>query len=133
ETAERKRREYHRKGFVEHAKCPVKHNTMTIAGKIADDFAQMPDELRMTPCDRDPRVMHRVGSELHAGKACPHIEWLIEYRRERYKASVQRRNAGRIAADEQSRLKREHEALQIELVREQLEERKAKKRGKGGE
>lgn len=128
-TADRQRMLYRRDGFVEHAKCPLRHGIHLMAGQTSKDFTALPASLH-TACDADPRTMTKERGELHATKACPHIEWLIEARREKESKQATKRNAARMAVEKREADKRELEELQLAMAKEQLEERKAKKSAK---
>lgn len=129
-TADKMRLQYRRDGFVEHAKCPLRHGTHLMAGPIAKDFSSMPASLG-EPCAADSRTMVRRGHELHATKACPHIEWLIEARRAKELEQAKKRNANRIAQEQQAAEEAELKRLQLEMAKEQIEERKQSKRTRG--
>ena len=129
-TADRMRLQYRRDGFVEHAKCPLRHGTHLMAGKIAKDFSAMPASMS-EPCDSDPRTLVRRGHELHATDGCPHIEWLIAYRVQKEADQAKKRNANRIAQEKRDAEKAELERLQLEMAKEQIEERKTRKARKG--
>lgn len=127
QTEDKMRMSYRRKGFVEHAKCPLRHGHHLFAGVIAKDFSKMPDDLKNRACDSDPKVMKKVGHDLYAQNACPHIEWLIQSRKE-YKASQDaKRNESRIADEKRKKEAAELQAAQLEMVKEQIEERRARK------
>lgn len=118
-----KRAALHAKGFVEFAKCPIKHGTKQHASK---DFAKMPADLN-GECERDPRVMERRSGDLYALTSCKHIEWLIEYRRAQQADAVAKRSAHTVEAKRREQEERELKAAQAELIKEQLAERKARK------
>ena|ERR1044072_1889188 len=136
-----KRNQLHRKGFVEHAKCPLKHGTRHSSPQSTKEFAQMPTscvlekgkpterhlDIPTSECKHDPKVMTRKDGDLYAGTACPHIEWLIEYRRQQQADAVAKRSAHTVEAKRREQEERELKAAQIELVKEQLAERKARK------
>lgn len=83
--ADRRRAVLHRDGFLEHGRCPILGGTWRKPAFEAD-FDAMPAELRTRACTDDPTVHRVVGS----GKSkrtlerasCPHVEWLIAYRRD---------------------------------------------------
>ncbi len=127
QTEDKMRIAYRRKGFVEHAKCPLRHGTHLIAGKISKDFSKMPDDLKATACDSDPKVMKRVNGDLHASTACVHIEWLIKERIAYKVEQEKRRNSVRIADEKRKAEAAELQAAQLEMVKEQIEERRARK------
>jgi hypothetical protein len=134
DTEQRLRLNQHRKGHVEYAKCPLRHGNVMHAQR---DFAKMPAELK-AQCNADPRPFERRNmqgepaqrgepSDLYAGKACPHIEWLIEHRREQAREEERRRNPHIAAAERDKKLAAELQAAQAELVKEQLAEKRARK------
>lgn len=125
-TVDKMRLQYRRDGFVEHAKCPLRHGTHLMAGVIGKDFSGLPDDLR-NPCAADSRTLVRKGHELHATEACPHIEWLISSRVSKEKAQNEKRNANRIAQEKREAEKIELQAAQLEMVKEQIKERKTKR------
>jgi len=135
DTEQRTRASLHRKGFVEYAKCPIRHGTREFALR---DFSKMPAELA-GQCDRDPRPYERLNysgqpaargepSDLYARVSCPHIEWLIEHRRTQFLAEEAMRNPHLAAAEKAKRQAAELQAAQIELVKEQIEERKTRRK-----
>lgn len=126
ESEIRQRSAYHKKGFVEFAKCPLKHGTRHSSTLATKDFAKMPANLA-TECKHDPKVMERSDGDLYARGACPHIEWLIKARMEKAAKEYAKRNETRAAQEKREVEKRELEAMQLEMAREQLKERKAKK------
>jgi hypothetical protein len=132
---------HHNDGFVEHGKCPLKHGIRYVSPAIENDFAEMPDELQR-PCTDDPVTMTKHPSgrnpdgsakyrfEAHA--SCPHVEWLIKFRREREEELNAQRNAQRVAAEKREAEKRELETIQLEMAREELAARKAKAKDRKG-
>lgn len=142
-TEQRNRAAAHRKGQIEYAKCPIRHGTRQHALR---DFSKMPAHLERE-CPSDPKPYVRLTfdgqpaqrgepGDLHAKQACPHIEWLIAHRAD--EAAKRRAIMNPIAARAESSQAQEAEikALQAELLKEQLAERKQSRRGKkdpGGE
>lgn len=141
QTEINKRSALHRKGYVEHAKCPLKHGTRHSSPQTTKDFSKMPTscvldkgkpterllEIPTVECKHDPKVMSRRDGELYAETACPHIEWLIHFRREQQADAVAKRSAHTAEAKRREQEERELKAAQMELVKEQLAERKARK------
>lgn len=127
-TIQRNRLQYRANGFIEHAKCPVRHGTYLLEGTIAKDFRAIKG-LSHSPCDGDPRTLVKRGDELHATCACPHIEALIEYRVKSEAKAAAKRNKKR--ADEEARAAEDAElkALQLEELRAK---RAAKRAAPGG-
>lgn len=121
-TEQRMRLQYRRDGFIEHAKCPVRHGTYLLDGVIAKDFRAIKG-LNHTPCDSDPRTLIKKGDEIHATNACPHIEALIEHRVKQEAKQAVARNRKRAAEEKLAAEEAELKALQLEKLRE---ERKAK-------
>lgn len=116
----------HKKGFVEYAKCPLKHGTRHSGEVSRKDFAKMPPELE-GECKHDPKVMTRKDGDLYAGKSCQHIEWLITYRRAQAADAYTKRNAHTAEAKRLQQEERDLKAAQTELLREQIAERKTRK------
>lgn len=129
QTAMRKRAELHRDGWIEHAKCPLRHGHDNITPAVSREFAAMPANLR-TRCERDPKVMDRVNGELQALESCQHIEWLITDRVRREAEQNAARNTQRVAEEKRKSEAEALQAAQLEMVKEQLEERRRKKAGK---
>jgi hypothetical protein len=137
ETEQRLRAAYHRKGFVEYAKCPLKHGTRTTSEIARKDFAKMPESLA-GECKYDPKVMDRVGADARAGvkgdlcarESCQHIEWLIKHRVAEAQSAYAKRNAHVAALAKKEAEAQEFQKAQVELVKEQLAERKARKSSK---
>jgi hypothetical protein len=121
-----KRAALHAKGFVEFAKCPLKHGTRHSGEQTRKDFAKMPVE-HEGECKSDPKVMERKDGDLYALSSCKHIEWLIQYRRAQAAEAYAKRNAHTAEAKRREQEERELKAAQVELVKEQLAERKARK------
>ena len=111
-TMDRKRMEYRRDGFVEHAKCPLRHGTHLMAGAIGKDFSALPVDMR-EPCEHDPRTLVKQGHDLHAQNGCVHIEWLIKHRVDKEKAQNAKRNATRVAQEAREAKRRKLEDLQL--------------------
>lgn len=128
-TIERRRLELRRDGFVEHAKCPVRHGTHLAAGPAQRDFQKLITSRDWTPepCAQDPRVMTRRNGDLHAETACAHVEALIAFRRAQETEQANKRNRARIAKEEADAARLKLEAAQLEMVQEQLKEHKAKR------
>src|SRR5262245_712800 len=116
----RRRADLHKKGFVEFAKCPLKHGTRNSSPQSTKDFAKMTDTALVNECNRDPKVMERIDGDLYAGRSCPHIEWLIKFRRERSAAAYEKRNAALVANEKRDKERRELDALELEEKRERL-------------
>jgi hypothetical protein len=127
ETALRIRNEKHMDGWIEHAKCPLRHGHDQLTPAISREFRKMPAELR-DRCEADPKVMSRKDGELHAEHGCPHIEWLIADRVKREAEQNAKRNAQRIREEKRKAEAEALQAAQLEMVKEQIEERKARKR-----
>jgi hypothetical protein len=147
QTAMRLRAEKHVEGWIEHAKCPLRHGHDNLTPAIAREFSKMPKtctvavvndegvetkrtfDVPASRCDSDPKVMSRKDGELHAETACPHIEWLIADRRKRETDQNSKRNKARAAEEKRKDEAQALQAAQLEMVKEQIEERKARKRG----
>lgn len=129
QSALRMRKDKREEGWVEHAKCPIRHGLHNATPALEREFRKMPKDLGQQ-CAADPRVMSRANGELHANESCPHIEWLIESRRATEATQMKKRNAARIREEERKAEADALQAAQMELVKEQIEERKAKKAAK---
>lgn len=129
ETAIRERAALHKKGFVEYAKCPLKHGTRYSSPIATKDFAKMPAHLS-EECRHDPKVMERKDGDLYAKTACPHIEWLITYRREAHAEAYAKRNNARVELEKREERKRELDDLQRAMLEQQLEQAKAARAAK---
>lgn len=144
-TEQRLRTAYHAKGFVEHAKCPIKHGTRNACEATRKDFAKMPAEFEGVSlegeCKYDPRVMELVGADkragirgdLHARFGCPHIQWLIHHRKSEAAKAYALRNAHVAELARKEAEQQENQRIQAELAREQLAERRSRKPKKGDE
>lgn len=71
-----------REGFVEHAKCPLRHAYPAFDERFEEEFSELPPELQK-PCKADPKVHQKQGKRTIATDACPHVEWLIKLRFDR--------------------------------------------------
>ena len=131
-TVDRVRMERRRDGFVEHAKCPLRHGTHMVKGDTAKDFAALikSKPALASPCDTDKKTMERRDGELHAGFACPHIEGLIAYRVAKEAEQARKRNEKRIKAEAVAAERDALQSAQLEMVKEQIEERKAAKKSR---
>jgi hypothetical protein len=138
-TEQRLRHGLHRKGFIEYAKCPIRHGNRQYAQR---EFAKMPADLARE-CEHDPRPFERLNAEggparrgepsdLYAREACPHIEWLIKHRRKEAEAKALLLNPHAKAAEKAKQTAQELQAAQIELVKEQIAERKTRRKVKDG-
>lgn len=126
DTENRLRVQYHKKGFVEFSKCPLKHGTRYSSDVARKDFAKMPKDLE-GECRNDPKVMERKDGDLYAGCSCQHIEWLIKFRKAQAADAYAKRNAHVAAAEKAKREEAELKAAQLEMARDQLAERKSRK------
>lgn len=129
-TVDRVRMEKRRDGFVEHAKCPLRHGTHVAAGVTGKDFADLlkSKPALATPCGADKKTMERRDGDLHAVESCPHIEALIDFRVTRERIQNEKRNAARLLDEKRNAEKRELESIQLEMAKEQIEERKAQRK-----
>ena len=82
EAIDRSRGELERQGFVELAKCPLRHGVRFRTPALEDEFAEMPEALQKQ-CAVDPTIHEKRGRHTHANDPCPHILWLIADRRKR--------------------------------------------------
>lgn len=128
ETALRIRAEKHLDGWIEHAKCPLRHGLDQVTPAVSREFAKMPANMRQR-CEADPKVMSRKDGELHAEHGCPHVEWLIADRRRREAEQNAKRNSQRIADEKRKAEAAALQEAQLEMVKEQLAERR-QRRGK---
>jgi hypothetical protein len=126
QTAARVRMEKRNDGWVEHAKCPLRHGIHNSTPALAREFEKRPAALR-DQCVADPKVMKRENGELHALESCPHVEWLIADRIKREAKANAGRNKQRAEEEKRKLEAAELQAAQLEMVKEQLEERKARK------
>jgi hypothetical protein len=123
ETEQRNRAGYHRKGFIEHAKCPIRSGTRNSSEITARDFAKMPASMA-AECKHEIRVMRKLDGVLYAEQGCPHIEWLIKERVKKAAADYKKRNAQVAAADERAAAKAQAEIDQSKALALLLEERR---------
>lgn len=126
ETANRIRMEKRMEGWLEHARCPLRHGGHLATRDLEREFKKMPSALR-DPCASDPKVMTRENGELHAQRSCPHVEWLIADRVAREKIQNEKRNKARILEEKRKAEAAELQAMQLEMVKEQVKEHKARK------
>lgn len=116
----RRRAELHRKGFVEYAKCPLRHGTRNANEATGREFAKMPQDLAIE-CKHDPKVMTRRDGELYAGESCPHIEWLITFRRNKATEAYEKRNSLVVKKERAEQKRRELDALELAKRQRELE------------
>lgn len=116
---------HHTHGFVEHGKCPLKHGVRYTSPKIEADFGNLPEDLQR-PCSDDPTplVKNRRG-KIEARESCPHVEWLIQFRRERERVENEGRNAARVAAEAKAREREELQSVQLDIAKEELAAKRA--------
>lgn len=126
ESEIRRRAELHRKGFVEHAKCPIKHGTRNSSTIATKDFAKMPTALA-AECKHDKKAMERRDGDLYAVDACPHIEWLIAARRAKATESYRKRNEINVKRAEQAEAREAAQLEQAKALTALLDERSARK------
>ena len=122
ETERRQRDQLHRKGFIEHAKCPLRSGTRGSSDRTAREFAKMPEHL-LAECKGEIRPMKRIDGLLYADKGCPHIEWLIGHRSEKSKIAYEKRNAQAVAAEKALEKKRALEEAQSKALHELMMKR----------
>lgn len=108
-------------GYVEHAKCPLRHGARHRNEIIESEFAEMPQELQ-APCPGDPApstVSRGPGGQriVNHGDGCEHIEWLIASRQHRERDRLKSRNESRMSAMDIERKK-------LELAQSQVEEQR---------
>lgn len=131
-TSDRVRMEKRREGFIEHAKCPLRHGTHMAAGQTQKDFAAMfkanPDLAEA--CAVDKKTMERHDGDLHAVLACPHVEALIQYRVKKEAEQNAKRNAARLKLEERDEAKRRVELELLELAKDNVAERKSRRGAK---
>src|SRR5512139_2324631 len=120
ESEIRRRSDLHRKGFVEFAKCPLKHGTRNSSPIATKDFSKLPESMSLE-CKHDPKVMTRRDGDLYAGESCPHIEWLIGERRKKAADAYAKRNALAVAKERAEQERREIEVLDLAKRRRELE------------
>lgn len=77
-------------GFVPHGQCPLR-NGVRYDDKFRDEFDAMPTQLEKR-CDEDPATATRDKKGIAYSESCPHVEWLIAYRKDQ---AAQRRLAKR--------------------------------------
>lgn len=78
----RARAEQLQKGFVPHGQCPLR-NGVRYDDRFRDEFDEMPKQLEQR-CDEDPKTVTRgKKGVLECGEGCPHIEWLIAFRKDK--------------------------------------------------
>lgn len=124
DTIARNRAKLHADGFVEHSKCPLRDGIRYSDPKIEADFAKMTEAELQRPCEAatGPALVKR-GIEIHANKACRHVEWLIEARRKHEAEQAERRNGQRLAKEKQEA---ELKELQLQIAKEDLKARQAR-------
>lgn len=125
----RMRAQYHEKGHVEFAKCPLKHGTRHSSPAATKDFKEMPEHLQ-SECRHDPKVMERRDGDLYAREACPHIEWLIDFRKKQAEAEYAKRNAHIIAAKLAEERERQLKEKQLRVLEAQVAQLDAPKKRK---
>jgi len=127
--AQKRRLELHSEGWVEHTQCPIRHGARARVKGLDREFAKMPAGMDHQ-CASDPAPMRVVDGQKHAQKACEHIEWLIAYRRDIEAKQARKRNAAMYAEEKRKADAAALAEAQLEMVKEQIEERKARKREK---
>ena len=109
---------YHAKGFIEHAKCPLKHGTFYKSPIGEKDLKKMPAELQ-SACGSDPKPWARRNGDLYAVESCPHVEWLIEHRRAQDQDARLKRNA--FETDQKKAKEREDKLKALQLAKLEAE------------
>lgn len=123
DTLQRNRAQLHRKGFVEHSKCPIRTGTRHSSERTARDFAKMPASLA-AECKHEIRVMKKIDGVLYAETGCPHIEWLIGHRVKKAAEAYRKRNAQIVAAEERRATHEKLAEAQATALTELLADRK---------
>jgi hypothetical protein len=108
-------------GWVPHGECPLLHDTQRATKDLAEEFASMPEDLRV-PCEHDPKTYERIAGQMHAQESCPHVEWLILDRRRRQEEELARMYPDRAALQRLEAERRELHSAQVEVTRAQLAE-----------
>jgi hypothetical protein len=93
-------------GFIEHGKCPLKTGIADLDPVIADECEQMRNACGPA-CKEHPVTFKKTAKGLEYFDGCPHIQWLIEDRRQKHRAKVALR---------MKRQKSMHEIEQAKLV-----------------
>lgn len=122
---DRNRGEHRRLGFVEHGQCPLSSGAMRDSSLLRDEMANRPTDLR-DACDKDPVVERRIKVDgkmvVEQGDGCPHIEWLILYRRDKEAKRVAAKGARPMSlADHQLDIQRQQLEEQRKTTRELVE------------
>lgn len=77
-------------GFIEHAKCPLRTGVADLDPVIADECERMRAEVGPA-CKEHPVTFKRTPKGIEYFDGCPHIQWLIEERREIHRAKTRAR------------------------------------------
>lgn len=100
-------------GYIEHGKCPLKTGVADLHQTIADECERM-REACGPACKEHPVTFRKTAKGVEYFDGCPHIQWLIESRRELYKT---KRDA---------RMKRQKSMHEIEQAKLEAAEQQAR-------
>lgn len=130
EVADKKRMQHRRDGFVEYAKCPVKHGSRHATPALEKSFENLPEALQK-PCAADPKVMIRTATGIESRPPCEHIQWLIAQRKADKAKSDAKHNANWMAQEKLAKEREELQGVQLDIAKEQLAELRARNAKKG--
>lgn len=84
-------------GFIEHGRCPLRHGTRELSQLLREEFAALPTKLKdeapvpLAPCPEDPVTWRKGPKGIEYFDSCPHVQAIIESRRDRHKARTEAR------------------------------------------
>lgn len=126
-VAEKNRARYRKDGFVEYAQCPLRSGARFDSPAIEKDFEEMPNSIAHA-CANHPKVFEKTATGIEPRPPCAHIQWLLESRRTKEKLAYATRNAQRIAKENQEAEQNELRSVQLEMAKEELENKRASRR-----
>lgn len=77
-------------GFIEHTKCPLKTGVADLDETLADEMERVRAEIGPA-CKEHPVTFKKTPKGIEYFDSCPHVQWLIESRRQVHRAKVQAR------------------------------------------
>lgn len=74
-------------GFIEHGKCPLKTGVADLDLTIADEIERCRNEVGPA-CKEHPVTFRKTARGIEYFDGCPHVQWIIEARRELHRSKV---------------------------------------------
>lgn len=86
-------------GYIEHGKCPLKTGVADLHPTIADECERMRSACGPA-CKEHPVTFRKTANGIEYFDGCPHVQWLIDARREMYRSKRDSRMKRQISIHE---------------------------------